>query len=83
MPQSRGGIALHNYSVEPQPRHLDLSNHIAFRQDVRFREAARLFELLHFKGLIRIRIREDEAGVPQGENTEGEKKVASTLQDVP
>lgn len=62
-PQVGKGFPLDNHGVEPQPRHLYFPDDIAFHQDMRFREAARLLEFLHLQRLIGMRIREDEAGV--------------------
>jgi hypothetical protein len=76
-----GGVTLNNDDVEPQARHLDFSNHIAFPQDMRFRETARLSESPHLESLIGVRISQEEAGVPQGESAEGEEKVADTTKD--
>src|SRR5579864_3254047 len=80
-PQVSGGVTLNNDGVKPQTGHLDFSNHIAFPQDMRFRETARLSESLHLESLIGARISQEEAGVPQGESTEGEEKVAGSTKD--
>jgi hypothetical protein len=82
-PQGDGGVALDNDGVEPQARHFYFADHITFHQNVRFREEACLLEFLHLQGLIGVRISQDEAGVAQGENAEGEEKVASTTEDIP
>jgi hypothetical protein len=81
-PQVGWRVALDNDSVEPQSGHLNFANHIAYYQDVRFREEARLLEFFHFEGLIHMRISEDKAGVAQGEYAERQEKVAGATEDV-
>jgi hypothetical protein len=80
-PQVSWGVTLNNNGVEPQAGHLDFSNHVAFPQDMWFRETARLPEFLHLKSLIGARISQDEAGITQGESAEGEEKVAGATKD--
>ena len=80
--QARKGVALYNDGAEPQAGHLNFSDHIAFRQDMRFHEPAGLADFFHFQGLIRLRIRVDKACVSQSKNAQGEKKVAGNLEKV-
>jgi hypothetical protein len=81
-PQGSGGVTLNNNGVEPQAGHLNFSNHIAFHEEMRFRERASLLEFLQLNGLISAGIRIHKAGVAQGKNAEGKEDVASSMKDV-
>ena len=80
-PQAGGRVALNNHDVQPQTGHLNLADHITFRQNGGLVEEARWLEMLHFKGLIRVRINEDEACVTQSEEAGDEEEVARAAED--
>lgn len=81
-PQVGKGFTLDNHGVEPQSRNLNFANHIAFDQDMRFREAARLLEPIHLQRLIGMRIRVHEGGVTQSQDADRQEKGTSATKEV-